>query len=330
MKNIISAKELISKLEKNDNLVVIDCRFDLINRTYGIDSYKKGHIKGSFILDIDKDLSSPTKEHGGKNPLQDPLILKEKLEKMGVDNDTTIVTYDDGDLNGACRLFFQLKHLGLKNVYVLDGGITSFVKEGGELEEKVNIPSCTSKEIRPNINNGLVVPMEYVKSKLYKKDTVIIDCRANERYQGLVEPAYSKAGHIPSAKNLVVPMEYVKSKLYKKDTVIIDCRANERYQGLVEPAYSKAGHIPSAKNYFCKDLIKSDFENGSLKDIEFLKKFFKDLNNYDEVILSCGSGISACVNSLALRELDIPHKIYIGSFSDWISYDDNEIKTGQE
>lgn len=283
MKNIISAKELISKLEQNDNLVIIDCRFDLINRTYGIDSYKKGHIKGSFILDIDRDLSSPTKEHGGKNPLQDPFILKEKLEKMGVDNDTTIVTYDDGDLNGACRLFFQLKHLGLKKVYVLDGGITSFVNEGGELEEKINIPNCTGKEIKPNINDDLVVPMEYVKSKLYKKDTVIIDCRANERYQGLVEPAYSKAGH-----------------------------------------------IPSAKNYFCKDLIKSNFENGSLKDMEFLKDFFKDLNTYDEVILSCGSGISACVNSLALRELDIPHKIYVGSFSDWISYDDNEIKTGQE
>ena len=65
-------------------------------------------------------------------------------------------------------------------------------------------------------------------------------------------------------------------------------------------------------------------------EFKSLKKFFKDLNNYDEVILSCGSGISACVNSLALRELDIPHKIYIGSFSDWISYDDNEIKTGQE
>ncbi len=72
------------------------------------------------------------------------------------------------------------------------------------MEEKVNIPSCTGKEIRPNINNDLVVPMEYVKSKLYKKDTVIIDCRANERYQGLVEPAYSKAGHIPSAKIIFV------------------------------------------------------------------------------------------------------------------------------
>ncbi len=38
----------------------------------------------------------------------------------------------------------------------------------------------------------------------YTKDTVIIDCRANERYQGLVEPAYSKAGHIPSAKIIFV------------------------------------------------------------------------------------------------------------------------------
>ncbi len=50
-----------------------------------------------------------------------PFNTKRKIRKMGVDNDTTIVTYDDGDLNGACRLFFQLKHLGLKNVYVLDG-----------------------------------------------------------------------------------------------------------------------------------------------------------------------------------------------------------------
>lgn len=72
--------------------------------------------------------------------------------------------------------------MGFKNVYVLDGGIIFFVKEGGELEEKVNILSCIGKEIRLNINNGLVVLMEYVKFKLYKKDIVIIDCCVNERY----------------------------------------------------------------------------------------------------------------------------------------------------
>ncbi len=283
MKNIISAKNLIDILDKDNNLVIIDCRFDLINRTYGIDAYKKGHIPGSFILDLDKDLSKPVQKHGGKNPLQDPYILKEKLEKLGIDNNTTVVTYDDGDLNGASRLFFQLKHLGLEKVYVLDGGVTAYIKSGGILETKINEPKDTEKTLQINVDD-----------------------------------------------NFVVTMDYVKSKLYSDDTVIIDCRSNDRYQGITEPAYEKAGHIPSAKNYFCKNLLNDSFENGSLKDINFLKKHFQELNKYNEIILSCGSGISACVDSLALRELDIPHKIYIGSFSDWISYEGNTIMVGEE
>lgn len=283
MKNTISAKELLLKLDNEDNLVIIDCRFDLIDRDYGIKAYKKGHIKGSFLLDIDKDLSSSVQKHGGKNPLQDPSILKEKLEKMGIDNNTIVVIYDDGDLNGACRLFFQIKHLGIDNVVVLDGGIASFTHNGGALEEKINIPNSTSKKINMKINN-----------------------------------------------NLIASMDYVKSKLYNPDTIIIDCRENRRYQGIIEPAYSKAGHIPSAKNYYFKDLLKDNFKDGSFKDISFLRSFFLELENYKEVILYCGSGVSACVNSLVLRELGIEHKVYIGSFSDWISYDSNSIKTGEE
>lgn len=283
MKNTISAKELLLKLDNEDNLVIIDCRFDLIDRDYGIKAYKKGHIKGSFLLDIDKDLSSSVQKHGGKNPLQDPSVLKEKLEKMGIDNNTIVVIYDDGDLNGACRLFFQIKHLGIDNVVVLDGGIASFTHNGGTLEEKINIPSSTSKKINMKINN-----------------------------------------------NLIASIDYVKSKLYNPDTIIIDCRENRRYQGIIEPAYSKAGHIPSAKNYYFKDLLKDNFKDGSFKDISFLRSFFLKLENYKEVILYCGSGVSACVNSLVLRELGIEHKVYIGSFSDWISYDSNSIKTGEE
>lgn len=283
MKNLVSAVDLIDLLDKNKDLVLIDCRFDLIDRTYGVNSYNYGHIPGSYILDIDKDLTSPVKEHGGRNPLQDPYILKEKLENLGIDNNTSVIAYDDGDLNGASRLFFQLKHLGLEKVYVLDGGITSYIECGGSIETQPNEPKSTGKTLDIKVDDSLVVDMQYVKSKLYNEDTLIADCRANDRYQGIVEPAYSKAGH-----------------------------------------------IPSAKNYFCKDLIKKDFKNGSLKDIEFLKDFFKGLDGYKEVILSCGSGISACVDSLALNELGIDHKIYIGSFSDWISYDDNEVMTGEE
>ena len=201
MKNLISATDLIKKLENNEDMVLIDCRFDLIDRGYGARAYKMGHIKGAYILDVDKDLSAPITEHGGFNPLANPEELAAKLEKMGIDNDTYIVTYDEGDLNGPSKLMYQLMYMGIKNVDVLDGGLPAFVHAGGKLESKIPEANHTDKKITLNLDKNTMVDMEYVKERLYDPNTIIIDSRSNERYQGIVEPAYSKAGHIPSAKN---------------------------------------------------------------------------------------------------------------------------------
>lgn len=284
MKNLISAENLISKIQSGEPIVLLDCRFNLMDRGYGALAYRRGHIIGAHLIDVDKDLSAPITEHGGFNPLADPEILSKKLEKMGIDNDSYIVTYDEGDLNGASKLMYQLMYMGIKNVDVLDGGLPAFIKAGGTLVTEIPAEDYTDKKIVLDLD-----------------------------------------------ENMMVDMEYVKKRLYSPDTIIIDSRSNERYQGIVEPAYKKAGHIPSAKNYFFNDILNSDFSNGSYKDIEFLKEHFKDLIDTDkEIILSCGSGIAACVNGLALKQLGVPHKIYPGSFSDWISYDENEIMTGEE
>ena len=128
-------------------------------------------------------------------------------------------------------------------------------------------------------------------------------------------------------EELKVNMEYVKEKLYKDDTAIVDCRENARYRGEVEPVDKKAGHIPSALNYFWMDILNTHKDEMKLKSIQELKEYFKELNNYDEVIIYCGSGITACPVGLALNEAGIKHKLYAGSFSDWISYEDNKINT---
>ena len=73
------------------------------------------------------------------------------------------------------------------------------------------------------------------------------------------------------------------------------------------------------------EVLNSDKDK--LKTLEELEKHFEELNNYDEVILYCGSGLTTTVNSLALDELGIKHKVYAGSYSDWVSYDDNEVET---
>ena len=122
-------------------------------------------------------------------------------------------------------------------------------------------------------------------------------------------------------------MEYVKERLHKDNIAIVDCRENARYRGEVEPVDKKAGHIPSALNYFWMDILNKNEDEMKLKSKEELKKYFKELNNYEEVIIYCGSGITASPVSLALNEIGIKHKLYAGSFSDWISYDDNEIET---
>ena len=37
----------------------------------GIKIIKKGHIKGAYAVDLDKDLTGPLGEHGGRHPLPD-------------------------------------------------------------------------------------------------------------------------------------------------------------------------------------------------------------------------------------------------------------------
>ena len=75
------------------------------------------------------------------------------------------------------------------------------------------------------------------------------------------------------------------------------------------------------------DILEKDDDKLYLKSQKELKKQFAELMDYDEVIVYCGSGITACPNSLALSEAGIRHKLYAGSFSDWISYDENIVET---
>lgn len=128
--------------------------------------------------------------------------------------------------------------------------------------------------------------------------------------------------------NETVDIAQLKEKLKNNEAILIDSRARDRYLGNVEPLYKKAGHIPEAKNYFWKDVLDA---NGKWKSAEALQKHFEGLPKDEEIIVSCGSGVSACPNILALQSAGFKNvKLYPGSYSDWISYDDNPIAKGQE
>lgn len=273
MENFVSSEWLFKNLQ-NDNVVILDCRFDLFNSEYGKCAYEESHIKNAFYLDMNDDLSGEKKEHGGSRPVPDLDIFKKKLENIGVNNDTIIVVYDDY-MDGAPRLWWVLKYLGHELVYVLNGGMKEWVK--------LNYP----------------ITKEIPKAEKKGKYTV----KLNE--------------------SIFCDIEYVKEKKDQDNTILIDSRAYERYSGENEPLYKKAGHIPNAISHNWKNNIKSGF----FKKKEELEKDFEEIIKYDEIIFYCGSGIAACVNCLALYEIGINAKVYIGSFSDWISYEDNLVAT---
>ncbi|KYO66934.1 sulfurtransferase [Thermovenabulum gondwanense] len=121
---------------------------------------------------------------------------------------------------------------------------------------------------------------------------------------------------------LVADVNDVRAAIGREDAAIVDSRMPERYKGLIEPIDFKKGHIPSAVNFFWKENLK---ENGELKDIEVLEERFSSLKGKKDIIVYCGSGIDATFNFFTLDELGIKSRVYIGSFSDWITYEENEV-----
>ncbi len=117
--------------------------------------------------------------------------------------------------------------------------------------------------------------------------------------------------------SMLVEIEHVQKR--SKKTVLMDARAGERYRGEVEVLDPKAGHIPGALHCFYKNLLNAD---GTMKSPEELRKHFAPVLQYPEIIAYCGSGVTACVNILALHQAGrTDAKLYAGSWSDWCSYD---------
>lgn len=142
------------------------------------------------------------------------------------------------------------------------------------------------------------------------------------------EPDIAPATFTPTLRpEMTASMEDVRAKLGDRRTLLIDARASERYRGEVEPLDKKAGHIPGAIN----KPFSENLERGHFKSPEALRARFAEAERADEVILYCGSGVSAAHNALALSQAGIEGaKLYVGSWSDWSSYDENPVATGEE
>jgi thiosulfate/3-mercaptopyruvate sulfurtransferase len=108
---------------------------------------------------------------------------------------------------------------------------------------------------------------------------------------------------------------------------VLDARARERYLGEEEPIDAKAGHIPGARSApFAESVEPATQRFRSPSD---LRARFEELGATGDVVVYCGSGVTSCQLMVAMEAAGIPSpRLYVGSWSDWITDPARPIATG--
>ena len=121
--------------------------------------------------------------------------------------------------------------------------------------------------------------------------------------------------------NLVKTKKDIDKNIIDKKFKVVDARNKKRFLGL-EKEPRPGLRSGSIKNSFCLpfgDLINK--ENKTFKDRNFIKKKFEDLGimNQNNIVFSCGSGITAAVLALAYSMVNDKYSptVYDGSWAEY-------------
>lgn len=124
---------------------------------------------------------------------------------------------------------------------------------------------------------------------------------------------------------MLVSRQELLDRLDEPGLALVDARAAERYRGEVEPIDPVAGHIPGAVNL----PFGGNLDGGRFRAPEALAQRFAAVAEADEVVVYCGSGVSAAHDLMALEAAGVQGaRLYAGSWSDWVSYEDAPVATG--
>jgi thiosulfate/3-mercaptopyruvate sulfurtransferase len=164
-------------------------------------NYTLGHVPGSVLIDWKADIN---------DPLTRNIITKQAceslLQRVGVNDDTTLVLYGDFNNWFAAFAFWVFKYYGYKDVRLMNGGRKKWLEEDKPVTK--DIPSHAKGNFKASEpDSSIRVFLRYVKDTLGSK--ILVDVRGPKEFTGeiLAPPEYptehaQRGGHIPGAVNI--------------------------------------------------------------------------------------------------------------------------------
>jgi thiosulfate/3-mercaptopyruvate sulfurtransferase len=167
----------------------VDCRWELGNPERGRELYLGGHVPGASYLDVDADLAAPP-GFRGRHPLPDAGDFALAASRAGIGPGVFVVAY--GNMGGAERLWWLLRHFGHDECAVLAGGIEAWLGPLREGEEEIE-----PADFVPRARDGDTIEADELAARL--DELVVVDSRPAHRWRGEENPIDQVYGRIPGS-----------------------------------------------------------------------------------------------------------------------------------
>jgi len=209
---IVSVAWLMDHLNDSE-IVILDAKLDQ-NQSNLENNNPDLQIKGARLFDIKNNFSDTN------NPLPNTFPSVEKFtaecQKLGINKNSTIVVYDTLGIYSSPRAWWMFKAMGHSNVFVLNGGLPEWIKEGYPTEIRQETTDNLLGDFEANLLPEFIKDKEQILKNIENKEAILIDARSQDRFHATHEEprAGLRSGHIPGSIN-VPYTELLKDGKYK-------------------------------------------------------------------------------------------------------------------
>ena len=195
---LITAKELQDNLSLQ-NLIILDCTIDKVGQS--LQNEKLELIPNSRFFDLEGKFS----DHAVNLPhtLINEKTFSDESQNLGINQDSVIVCYDRWGVYSSPRVWWMFKTMGHNNVYVLDGGLPSWIENNFETNS-IYFQSIKKGDFTADFQEDWFADIQVMLNSINDRNKIIIDARSEGRFNGTSpEPRQGlRSGHIPNSKNL--------------------------------------------------------------------------------------------------------------------------------
>lgn len=216
--SIVSTEWLLKHIDHPD-VVILDASIPKVKANSSIATPQNLQIENARFFDLKNSFRDTNNPLPNTKPSPEQFSLE--AQKLGINNESCIVIYDDIGIYSSPRAWWLFKAMGHQNVAVLDGGLVAWKEANLACENKKPYIGKTGN-FKANYQAALFTDINRMVDNLDRQEQLVIDARSNGRFHAIdPEPRASlRGGHIPHSKSLAHSRVVIDGKLVSSEDLV--------------------------------------------------------------------------------------------------------------